>query len=215
VRRRILVTSGPTREPLDPVRYISNASSGRQGHAIAAEAARRGYEVDLVSGPVSIEAPSGKNLHFYPVETAVEMFDVVQSLHPACDVFVAAAAVSDFRPDRRLEHKHKRGAAESWVLTLVPNPDIAAKVGKSKGDRVHIGFALETDDGISNARRKLEAKRFDWIILNDPGAIDAAEGMYTLLALDGPPVSLGTRSKDEIATLILDLAESRSQGRRP
>lgn len=207
-RLRFLILSGPTREYIDPVRYISNASSGRQGAAIAAAALAGGHEVDLVQGPVSVEPPRGA--HLFPVESALEMLEAARKRHPFCDVFVAAAAVSDFRPRERLRAKHKKsGEGDRWILELVSNPDIAAELGETKEHRLHIGFALETDDAVPNARRKLERKRFDWVILDSPAAIGAAGGDYTLLGGDGAVRPLGRRSKEEIALLVVDLAERR------
>jgi len=206
---RFLVLSGPTREYLDPVRFLSNASSGRQGHAIARAALSRGHAVTLVEGPVASAPPPGAEV--VPVTSALDMLAAAKAHHPSCDVLVAAAAVSDWRPARRLDRKHKREpGASTWTIELVANPDIAVELGRAKETRLHIGFALETDNAIENARKKLERKRFDWLLLDSPDAIDRPSGEYTLLGADGTLRSLGKRLKEEIAELIVDLAERRS-----
>jgi phosphopantothenoylcysteine decarboxylase/phosphopantothenate--cysteine ligase len=163
--RRVIITSGPTHEPIDPVRYLANRSSGRQGHAIAAAAAAAGAAVTLVSGPVSIPDPAGVNV--VRVETAAEMLAAVEAALPA-DVAVMAAAVGDWRPVRRAVQKiKKRGAPPS--LALKENPDILATIGhhRTLRPRLVIGFAAETEDLLANARKKLAAKGADWIVAND------------------------------------------------
>jgi phosphopantothenoylcysteine decarboxylase/phosphopantothenate--cysteine ligase len=165
---RAVVTAGPTREPLDPVRYISNHSSGRQGYAIADALAKLGADVRLVTGPVAIAPPEGVTT--LKVETAVEMFDAVKAQLPA-DIFVSVAAVADWRPATRAGHKLKlKGNAEAAVsLQLVENPDILKRISTKKKDRPRlvVGFAAETNDVEANARAKLARKGCDWIIAND------------------------------------------------
>jgi phosphopantothenoylcysteine decarboxylase/phosphopantothenate--cysteine ligase len=164
--RRVLVTSGPTHEPIDPVRMIANRSSGRQGHAIAAAAARAGADVTLVSGPVSIPDPAGvKVVH---VETAQEMMDAVERALPA-DIAIFAAAVADWRVAKASSAKMKKGKSGPPVLDLVENPDILAQVAGRKRDRprIVVGFAAETQDVVENARAKLARKGCDLIIAND------------------------------------------------
>lgn len=161
---RVLVTAGPTEEPIDPVRFIGNRSSGKTGFAIAEEAARRGASVTLVSGPVSLPDPFGVDT--VRVTTAVDMRDAVAAAYAAADVVVGSAAVADFRPESFSGGKMKKDAAPDEVR-LVRNPDILAELGADKGDRLLVGFAAETDDVLGNARSKLVAKRLDLVVAND------------------------------------------------
>lgn len=165
--KHVLVTSGPTHEPIDPVRYLANRSSGRQGHAIAAAAAAAGARVTLVSGPVTIADPEGVTV--VRVETAREMRDAVITALPA-DIAIMAAAVADWRVASESSGKIKKdGAGNSTVMEFVENPDILLAIGKHKTSRptLVVGFAAETDDLIANARKKLKAKGADWILAND------------------------------------------------
>ncbi|KQT43149.1 bifunctional phosphopantothenoylcysteine decarboxylase/phosphopantothenate synthase [Aureimonas sp. Leaf454] len=163
--RRILVTSGPTHEPIDPVRYIANRSSGRQGHAIAASLARLGAAVTLVSGPVAIPDPAG--VAVLRVETARQMMAAVEGLLPV-DAAVFVAAVADWRTETPAAAKLKKGADAPPTLALVENPDILATVGHHvKRPGLVVGFAAETDDLIANATSKLARKGADWIVAND------------------------------------------------
>jgi phosphopantothenoylcysteine decarboxylase/phosphopantothenate--cysteine ligase len=160
------VTSGPTREPIDPVRYISNHSSGKQGHAVAAALSALGAETVLVSGPTQEPAPPGVKL--VPVETAAEMLAACEAALPV-DVAVMAAAVADWRVEDATAHKLKKDGAGPPVLRLTENPDILSRVAQRSNDRptLVIGFAAETDDVVQNARIKLGRKRCDWILAND------------------------------------------------
>jgi len=164
--RRALVTSGPTREPIDPVRYLSNHSSGKQGHAIAAALAALGADAVLVSGPTQEPAPAGVKL--VPVETAAEMFAACEAALPV-DVAVMAAAVADWRVESASLHKLKKDGGGPPVLRLAENPDILSRIAQRGNDRPElvIGFAAETDDVVDNARLKLQRKRCDWILAND------------------------------------------------
>jgi phosphopantothenoylcysteine decarboxylase / phosphopantothenate---cysteine ligase len=183
--RRVVVTSGPTREPIDPVRYLGNYSSGKQGHAIAAAAARAGADVVLISGPVELQDPPGvETLH---VTTGAEMLAAVEASLPA-DIFIAAAAVSDWRVAKVAAQKMKRGE-QAPALPLVENPDILARVAKSAPrPRLVVGFAAETENVIDNARAKLARKGCDAIIANDVGA-DAG-----VMGQDENQVTIITRS---------------------
>jgi phosphopantothenoylcysteine decarboxylase / phosphopantothenate---cysteine ligase len=164
---RVVVTSGPTREPIDPVRYLGNYSSGKQGHAIAAAAARAGAEVVLISGPVELQDPLGVTTRH--VMTATEMLAAVEAALPA-DVFVAAAAVGDWRIAGIAAHKIKR-ADKPPPLSLIENPDILARVAQMSGrPRFVVGFAAETENLVDNARAKLMRKGCDLIVANDVGA---------------------------------------------
>ena len=199
---RVLITAGPTREFLDPVRFLSNASSGRQGAALAAEALARGWIVELVHGPLEVPPPTGARLH--RVTSAAEMLDRCRMLHPACNAVIAAAAVSDYRPREALPAKRRR-QGNGWNLELLPTVDVVAELGKSKGDRIHIGFALETESPRENAARKLRAKNLDWIVANLPEAIGAGSGVYLLLGANGAETALGKLSKEELAARLCNL----------
>jgi len=214
---RILITCGPTREPLDPVRYLSNSSSGRTGLVLAEEALRRGHRVDLVLGPVGLAPPAGARV--IPVVTCADMLAACREAHPHCDAVIGAAAVCDFRPREASVEKRRRGAGP-WLLELVPNPDILEDLGERKGPRVHAGFALETDSvgpGLAHAREKLEKKRLDWIVVNTPEALGGEEGCYLLLGREGPPRNLGKLRKSELASALLDAVENslKASGREP
>jgi phosphopantothenoylcysteine decarboxylase/phosphopantothenate--cysteine ligase len=187
--RHALVTSGPTHEPIDPVRYIANRSSGRQGHAIAAALAALGARVTLVSGPVSVPDPAGVAVR--RVETAREMLDACQSALPA-DIAVFAAAVADWRVAQESSGKiKKRAGAEPPALALVPNPDILATIAAAgpKRPRLVIGFAAETDDVMQNAQAKLARKNADWIVANDvspaTGIMGGADNAVHLISAAG------------------------------
>jgi len=206
--RRVLITAGPTREPVDPVRYVGNRSSGKMGYAIARAAWRRGAVVTLVSGPSSLEAPEGVDV--VPVETALEMHDAVVDLLPTADLSVFAAAVSDYRPASASGSKVKRAdTGPELTLELTANPDIAAGTRERRREgSVVVGFALETDDLAANARKKLEAKGFDLLVANDATADGAGfevdTNRVTLFAADGAVEELPLMSKDEVAEEILD-----------
>ncbi len=187
--RHVIVTSGPTHEPIDPVRYLANRSSGRQGHAIAEAAAAAGARVTLVSGPVSIPDPPGVSV--VRVETAREMLDAVEKALPA-DVAVMAAAVADWRAAREAGTKIKKEKGKGPpALALTENPDILATIAHRRDGRpaLIVGFAAETADLIANARAKLKAKGADWILANDvspaTGIMGGEENMVHLLSADG------------------------------
>ncbi len=198
---RALLTAGPTREPIDPVRFLSNASSGRQAAALAAEMLGRGWELDVVHGPLEVALPPGAALH--PVRTADEMLAECLRIHPACDVVIGAAAVSDYRPSKPLRAKRRRSQSR-WILELVPTPDVLAELGKLKGRRVHVGFALESEDLLENSSRKLHEKNLDIIVANSLEAIGADAGRYYLLLRDGTVRDLGRIAKTELARLLID-----------
>jgi phosphopantothenoylcysteine decarboxylase / phosphopantothenate---cysteine ligase len=167
--RNVLVTAGPTREFLDPVRFISNRSSGRMGYAIAAACARRGLAVTLVSGPVALEPPAG--VACFRVVTAEEMCRAVLERLPAHDALVMVAAVADWRPRAASAQKLKKGSMAA-TLELEPTPDILRAVAPVKGDRVVVGFAAETEHVEAEARRKLREKGLDGIVANDVSRAD-------------------------------------------
>ncbi len=201
---RMLVTAGPTREFFDSVRFISNPSSGKMGYAIAAELARRGHHVTLISGPVELAAPEGVEL--VSVISAEEMFEAATSAFVECHAAVMTAAVCDYRPQRRLGHKLKK-QNRALSIQLEPTRDICAHLGQLKGDRCLVGFAMEDHDHHRNAVSKLERKRCDAMILNtiDNVAGDRAE-IQILRADTGwdTPIA-GTKS--ELAVVLADLVD--------
>jgi len=166
---RVVVTAGGTREPIDPVRFIGNAASGRTGFAIAEEAARRGAEVTLVTGPASLPDPFGVTT--LRVTTAEEMHRAVLGVYSACDVVVASAAVADFRPTAAHAHKQKKTEAP-LAIELERTPDILANLAAEKNGRLLVGFAAETRDVLASAREKLVAKRLDLVVANDVSSAD-------------------------------------------
>ena len=163
--RQILITAGPTYERIDPVRFIGNYSSGKMGYALAEECARRGANVKLVSGPVSVKAVH-PNIHLLHVESCQDMYEAAVDLFPTKDAAILCAAVADFRPAEVAEQKIKR-VGDTLDIHLVPNPDIAAELGRMKRqNQTLVGFALETNDEFQNAKAKLEKKNLDFIVLN-------------------------------------------------
>lgn len=203
--RTILVTAGPTREEIDPVRYISNHSSGKMGYAIARAAARRGARVILVSGPVSIPAPPAVEL--VAVGSAEEMRRAVMGRVGECDAVIKAAAVADYRPLERTASKVKKQAAE-LTLHLTRNTDILAELGARDERPFLVGFAAETDNLESYATRKLREKNLDMIVANDVSQSDAGFNVETnralLLFRDGRRLECPLMSKEELANVILD-----------
>lgn len=194
---------------MDPVRFLSNASSGQQGVAVAEEAVSRGWNVDFVHGPLEVSLPDGVTLH--PVTTAEEMLACCQRLHPHCDVLIGTAAVADYRPRQILDKKQKR-EAEAWTLELVPTTDILRKLGESKGTRVHAGFALETGDLLERGRAKATSKNLDWLVGNGPEALGQRAADYLLIAADGSVTDLGRLNKRDLAKHLCD-AIARSSNR--
>lgn len=220
---RVVVTAGGTREPIDPVRVIANRSSGKMGYAIAAAAARRGADVVLVSGPTALPTPPGVRL--VSVETAAEMREAVLAALPECTVFVAAAAVADFRPRAPARDKIKKealGEDGRLVVELERTPDILAEVGERSvregGRRLVIGFAAESRDLVAAARRKLERKHCHLVVANDvtrAGAgFDTDTNAVSLVWPGGEVEELPLLSKRELAERLLDRVEKLREGRR-
>ncbi len=205
---KVLVSAGPTREHLDPVRFISNPSSGKMGYAVAAACRDLGASVTLVSGPVSLSAPDGVTLK--KVTTAQEMLKACEQAFGACDAFVAAAAVSDFRPAKPASQKKKKdGAGEK--LELVANPDILMALSKRKGSKVLVGFAAETEKLLEHAQAKYQKKNLDLLIANEVGrpgrGFESDDNAATLLWPGRPSVNLPLQSKAAMAQRIaLELA---------
>jgi phosphopantothenoylcysteine decarboxylase/phosphopantothenate--cysteine ligase len=207
--KKVLVTAGPTREPIDPVRFVSNPSSGKMGFALARSAARRGAQVVLVSGPVALADPPG--VRVLRVTTAEEMARAVDAEAEGLALFVAAAAVSDYRPKQPLAHKKKKGEGDEPLL-LTRTPDILASIGRrfaGAPDRpVLVGFAAETEDLVANAREKLRKKGCDLVVanlVNQPGAGFGSERNRVTLVGPSEPVDVAG-TKDEVADAILDRA---------
>ena len=204
---KVLVTAGPTREPLDPVRYLSNRSSGKMGYALAEAARLRGADVTLISGPTAIAPPGG--IKFVRVETATQMRDAVLPSAASADIVFAAAAVADYRPAEIAAQKIKKSPGDS-ALVLRPNDDILALLGTQKRPgQILVGFAAETENLLVAARRKLDSKRLDWIVANDVTAegagFDVDTNIVTVLGKDGEEISLPLRTKREVAEQILEI----------
>jgi phosphopantothenoylcysteine decarboxylase/phosphopantothenate--cysteine ligase len=201
----VLVTAGPTREDIDPVRFLSNRSSGKMGYAVARAAARRGAKVVLVTGPTALETPGG--VERIDVRSAEDMLRAVQARFPECTLAIFAAAVADYRAVEPSESKIKR-TQDALTLRLEPNPDILATVAREKGDRLVVGFAAETDNVAENARKKLAQKNADVMVANDVTAegagFDVDTNMVTLLSSDGRDLPLPRLTKAEVAERILD-----------
>ena len=201
----VLITAGPTCEDLDPVRYLTNRSSGKMGYAVAEAAARRGAKTILISGPTSLEAPNG--VQRIDVRTAEEMLRAVNENFERATIAIFAAAVADYRPAKSFDQKIKR-EKETLTITLESNADILATVAKNKGNRLVVGFAAETERVAENARKKLTAKNADIIVANDVTAegagFDVDTNVVTLFSRDGRDVALPRMSKTEVAQRILD-----------
>jgi len=202
---KVLVTAGPTREEIDPVRFIANHSSGKMGYAIARAARRRGAEVTLVSGPTSLDEPYG--VAVTQVVSAREMREAVMAKAAGSSIIIKAAAVADYRPALRADAKIKKTAAPK-TLELIKNPDILAELGKNKGERLLVGFAAETCDLLKNAAKKLAEKNLDMVVANDISQAGAGFHVDTnivkLLFCGGRVEELPIMGKDELADVILD-----------
>lgn len=204
---KVVVTAGPTVEPIDPVRFISNHSSGKMGYSLAKKAAMRGAEVVLVSGPVALEPPA--NVTVENVQSTIEMMDAVRRHFEDCDVLIKAAAPSDFRPESLSDKKIKKRESDSMSISLTPNPDIAATFGREKGDRIMVGFAAETNNLEEYALLKLKEKNFDFIVANDVTLAGAGfkgdTNIVSIFNRDGKRLDLPQMSKDSLADRILDM----------
>ena len=205
--KHVLVTAGPTREMVDPVRFLSNRSSGKMGYAIAEAAARRGARVTLVSGPVALERPRG--VETVTVTSTLDLYREVTERAKSADLVIQAAAPADFRPLEAARHKIKK-TGEGMTLQLTPNPDVAAQLGRDKHEgQVLVAFAAETDDLIANARKKLDKKNADMVVANDvtqPGAGFAGDTNRVTLVTRSDARELPLMSKRDVADAILDRA---------
>ncbi len=205
-RLRILITAGPTREYIDPVRYLSNDSTGRMGFAIAAEAIRRGHAVTLIHGPVALAPPAGVRTE--AIVSAAEMLEACRRAWPRQDVLIMSAAVADYRPARVSDSKIKK-SRDDLTLELEPTTDVLADLsGKRRAGQRVIGFALEDRDPRENARSKLERKGLDAIVLNPPAAIGRTRSRLEILRRGGEWAVHAMRDKAAHARTIVDLAES-------
>lgn len=203
VGKKILITAGPTWEQIDPVRHVSNKSTGKMGYALAKIARRRGAEVTLVSGPSSLPIPLGINFH--KIESAEEMKKDVLRLFPSSHIVIMTAAVADFRPVKIVQEKIKKGGSRSLHLELENTPDILKELRKVKKDQLLVGFALETEDLVANAEKKLKEKGLDFIVANDPSfGFGKDTNKVILIDRNGRVDTLPFLHKDDVADRILD-----------
>ena len=203
--KTVLVTAGPTQEPLDPIRFISNRSSGKMGYAVARAAVKFGAKVILISGPTHLSSPQG--VHLIRIVTARELREAVLKHFPKADVVISAAAVADYRPESRAARKIKKESIKGLTIRLVRNPDILGELGKTKGEKVLVGFAAETNQMIANAREKLRRKNLDLIVANDVTKKDSGfevdTNIVSIISRDGKITSLPKLSKVGVAERIL------------
>jgi len=204
--KKVLVTAGPTREPIDAVRFLSNPSTGRMGFALASAAERRGAEVILISGPTVLVPPEGIN--FIRVGTALEMYQAVLRELQGVDIFIAAAAVADYHPKKFFPGKIKKQGRKNLLLQLQPNPDILKEVGRKKGEKILIGFSAETEGLVKNACLKLREKNLDFIVANDLTQEGSGFALETnrvkIIDREGRIENLPLMSKAKVAEHILD-----------
>jgi phosphopantothenoylcysteine decarboxylase/phosphopantothenate--cysteine ligase len=210
---KVLITAGPTREPIDPVRYISNFSTGKMGIALAEEYARRGAEVTLVKGPTTLR-PDNDKIKVIDVVTAAEMYEACIQYFPENDVIIFAAAVADYTPKHPANTKIKK-KENDFMLELIKTKDIAYELGKlKKPGHIHVGFALETDNELENAKSKLQKKNLDMIVLNslqDPGAgFQHNTNKVTIVDKGGNVVKFDLKSKTDVADDIIDYIQKLS-----
>ena len=203
--KKIVITAGPTIEPLDPVRYMTNYSSGKMGYALAEEAKKKGAEVTLITGPTNLEDPSG--IKIIKIETTREMYESVESEFDDCHVLIKSAAPLDYRPEKMSQEKIKKNE-DSMSISFIRNPDIAAHFGNIKKDQLIIGFAAETENIIENAKKKLESKNLDFIVANNVKSKDSGfrtdNNKATIIDRDGKQEELPDMSKNDLANIILE-----------
>jgi phosphopantothenoylcysteine decarboxylase/phosphopantothenate--cysteine ligase len=202
----VLITSGPTRQYIDPVRYISNGSSGQMGKCLAEAALAAGHQVTIVSGPVGIAYPKAAKL--IQVTTTEEMLAAAIEQFPDCQGVIAAAAPCDYKPAEISTSKIKKSSGD-LTIRFVETPDILAALGRTKKpSQWSVGFALETENEVENAKGKLERKNCDLIVLNDPSAIDSPENRIQIISADGSTSPVHSGSKTELAKLIVSMIEN-------
>ena len=209
----LLVTAGPTREFLDEVRFLSNLSSGRMGYAIAGAARRAGHAVTLVSGPTGLPAPEG--VVRVDVESASEMLDAIRSRWAAAEALVMAAAVADWRPALRMPGKMKKDGQERLSVEMVRTPDILLELSKDKGNRLLVGFALETDGLLAEASRKMGTKSLDVVVANSLENLGSERASATVLTQDGQARPWTDLPKDEFGKRLVALVEELAAARKP
>jgi len=204
----ILITAGPTREKLDPVRFISNFSSGKMGYSIAQKALERGANVRLISGPVALAAPEGAQL--ISIESTLDLLDAALANAAWADIVIQSAAPADYRPETVAPQKMKKAGGEGMTIKLVENPDVAATIGKNKRlDQVFCVFAAETENGVANARGKMQRKNADMIVLNDvtkPGAGFLVDTNIATIITGSSQTDYPMMSKSDLADIILTTA---------
>ncbi|MBF6598102.1 MAG: bifunctional phosphopantothenoylcysteine decarboxylase/phosphopantothenate--cysteine ligase CoaBC [Fermentimonas sp.] len=208
LKKKVLITAGPTYEKIDPVRFIGNYSSGKMGFAIAEECAKRGAEVILVTGPTALST-TNPNIKRIDVESAKEMHNASINVFPQMDIAILSAAVADYRPNQQEDTKIKHNDNEDITIKLTPNPDIAAALGKIKKDnQIIVGFALETNNEENNALKKIEKKNFNFIVLNSLKDAGAGFGVdtnkVTIISKDGDKITFNLKSKSEVAKDIIN-----------
>jgi phosphopantothenoylcysteine decarboxylase / phosphopantothenate---cysteine ligase len=212
--KHVLITAGPTREPWDAIRFLSNRSSGKMGYALAVEAQRRGAKVTLISGPVALGVPEG--MEVVAVNTAQEMHAAAQQKFKSADVFIATAAVADFRPQKPQTEKIKKTKAPD-AIALEPNPDILLDLGKNKGNRIVVGFAAESDNVVEAAKQKRAKKNCDLMVANSAGGQDDAfaadQAQVYMLDAQDQVEALPQLTKTQIASRICDRIETLLKGR--
>ena len=199
--KKILITSGRTKENIDPIRYLSNNSSGKMGYSIAQAAADLGAEVTLISGPTDLKAPNGLK-NFISVESALEIYEKVDEYFKDTDIFIACAAVADYRPKEYKKEKIKKSDSD-FVIELVRNPDILLEMSKKKEKQLLVGFAAETNDIKENALKKLEKKNLDIIVANNASVMGSDENVIEIIKKDRTSVEISQKSKIELAYDIL------------
>jgi phosphopantothenoylcysteine decarboxylase/phosphopantothenate--cysteine ligase len=199
---RVLITAGPTREYLDDVRYLSNASSGRMGYAIAEACLAAGWEVVLVSGPVELRPP--RECDVRPVETTSQMREACLAEFQACDGVIAAAAVCDYKPAQRVAGKISKTGGPI-TIEMIETDDVLAELGETKGDRWVVGFALEAQNPRENALQKLRRKNCDWIVLNHPSAIGAETNAVEVIDAEERTVAHWKGTKGEVAAKLVEM----------
>ncbi|MCI1920348.1 MAG: bifunctional phosphopantothenoylcysteine decarboxylase/phosphopantothenate--cysteine ligase CoaBC [Liquorilactobacillus nagelii] len=216
VGKKVLVSAGSTVEPLDPVRYLSNNSTGKMGFAIAKIAQQRGAEVTLVAGPNQLELPN--RINYQPIKTAQQMEQKMLEFYQQADFVIMAAAVADFRPAKTAEQKIKKQGLDQLTLRLVRNPDILAELGRKKQKQLLVGFAAETQELLHNATQKMQQKKVDLLVANDVSRHDIGFGTsqneVVFLQPDVAPELLSKRSKEKIADKIFDLLMDLNRQRR-
>ncbi|HLR33856.1 MAG TPA: bifunctional phosphopantothenoylcysteine decarboxylase/phosphopantothenate--cysteine ligase CoaBC [Tissierellales bacterium] len=217
INKKIIVTAGPTIEPLDPVRYMTNYSSGKMGYAIAEEASNRGGDVVLVTGPTNLQPPS--NVKVVNINTTMEMLKAVEEYFNDSDVLIKAAAPLDYKPEKFSKEKIKKKTGEDDILEIkyIRNPDIAASFGKKKENQIMVGFAAETENVEKHAREKLEKKNFDFIVANDVSKEDAGfrtdTNIVTIIDNKGCSEEYPLMSKEKLSKVILDKVEKLIEAR--